>query len=131
MRRDALDVRQLQGKTARLEIVDRETRPWGNIGVAEIVFTDKPPSADADAGRTTRFRHHGAGPAASRRPTDVARPRPLAARIAEVRFAGPSAAREPLQGKLVGGLARKLSLAPGQAATVTFVMAWHLPQLCG
>ena len=47
MRQDAFDVRELQGKTARLEIVDKANGPWGNIGVGPIVFTDQParPSA--------------------------------------------------------------------------------------
>ena len=35
-------VRQWAGKTARLVIVDNETGGWGNIGIDEIVFSDKP-----------------------------------------------------------------------------------------
>ena len=36
---------------------------------------------------------------------------------------------KPIGEKLIGALARKLSLAPGQTATVTFVIAWHFPNL--
>ena len=43
MRQDGFDVRKLQGKTARLEIVDKATGAWGNIGVGPIVFTDHRP----------------------------------------------------------------------------------------
>ncbi len=42
MRRECFDAADLQGKTARLQIVDNESGPWGNIGVAEIVFSDTP-----------------------------------------------------------------------------------------
>ncbi|MCA9153220.1 MAG: DUF1553 domain-containing protein, partial [Planctomycetales bacterium] len=34
------DVSDLQGKTARIEIVDDETGGWGNVGVDHIVFTN-------------------------------------------------------------------------------------------
>ena len=36
---------------------------------------------------------------------------------------------KPMGEKLIGALARKLSLAPGQTATVTFAIAWHFPNL--
>ncbi len=35
----------------------------------------------------------------------------------------------PMDKKLIGALGRKLSLAPGQEATVTFVLAWRFPNL--
>jgi uncharacterized protein (DUF608 family) len=38
-------------------------------------------------------------------------------------------ASEPMDKKLIGALARKLSLAPGQAEAVTFVLAWRFPNL--
>ena len=44
MRQDGFDVRKLQGKTARLEIVDKATGAWGNIGVGPIVFSDRRPA---------------------------------------------------------------------------------------
>ena len=60
MRRESFDVREIQGKTARLEIVDNQTGSWGNIGIGEIVFTDRP---SAEAHRTAWFRDDGPGPA--------------------------------------------------------------------
>ena len=42
MRLDQFDVRHLQGKAARLQIVDNQQGGWGNIGVGEIVLSDKP-----------------------------------------------------------------------------------------
>jgi hypothetical protein len=38
---DGWDVRELRGRTARIEIVDAETGDWGNVGVDEIVFTNR------------------------------------------------------------------------------------------
>ncbi len=42
--------------------------------------------------------------------------------------AGPDASA-PFTGKLSGALGRKLQLAPGATATVTFMLAWHFPNL--
>ena len=39
-----LDVGQFKSKTAKLEIVDRHSGGWGNIGIDHIVFTDKGPA---------------------------------------------------------------------------------------
>ena len=41
----------------------------------------------------------------------------------------PDEASVPLDQQLIGALARKLSLAPGQTATVTFLVTWHFPNL--
>ena len=43
----SLDVRDLAGKTAHLEIVDAVRGPWGNIGIDDILFSDHPPRAVA------------------------------------------------------------------------------------
>ena len=45
MRMDGFDVRHLAGKSARLQIVDDQQGGWGNMGVGEIVLSDKPPVA--------------------------------------------------------------------------------------
>lgn len=38
-----IDVRKFQGRRARLVVVDQESGPWGNIGVDDLVFSDRPP----------------------------------------------------------------------------------------
>ena len=42
MRPVCWDVRRWAGQTATLQIVDRESGPWGNIGVDDILFSDRP-----------------------------------------------------------------------------------------
>ncbi len=37
------DVTELQGKEAVIEIVDRESGPWGHINIDQILFSDLPP----------------------------------------------------------------------------------------
>ncbi len=49
--------------------------------------------------------------------------------IRETALADLPDAGEPLGKKLIGALARKLSLPPGGSATVAFAVAWHFPNL--
>ena len=43
--------------------------------------------------------------------------------------ASPDPGRKPFGETLTGGLVRTLQLAPRQAATVTFLLTWHFPNL--
>ncbi len=104
------DVRAQAGKTARLEILDNATGSWGNIGVGKILFTDDLAAADPleelpDFGTMSL------------------------ALIGEAADQTSADATAPFPEKLSGSLGRKLTLAPGQSATVTFVVAWHFPNL--
>jgi uncharacterized protein (DUF608 family) len=128
MRQDSFEVRNLQGKTARLELVDRATSGWGNIGAAEMVFTDKPPKPASKLEEQFDYGTMALGllqPQAS----DAAAATVSQDKIGGTALPGPALATERLQGQLVGALSRKLALAPGQAATATFVIAWHFPNL--
>lgn len=128
MRQASIDVGSLQGKTARLQIVDNETGSWGNIGVAEIVFSDKPVAPAAKLADQPDFgtmslalldpRNSDAGAAVLKIDS-----------LANGLSTGSPAASGSLDEQLVGGLARKLSLEPGRSATVTFVLTWHFPNL--
>jgi uncharacterized protein (DUF608 family) len=128
MRRESLDVRALQGKTARLQIVDNEPGPWGNIGIAQIVFSDKPSKAPLKLEDQPDFGTMGLG-LLEPQATDVAAAGVDAGKARQEPLAGAPAADEPMDGKLIGALARKLSLAAGQAAAATFLIAWHFPNL--
>jgi uncharacterized protein (DUF608 family) len=104
------DVHAWTGKTARLEILDDATGGWGNIGVGKIVFTD----GILNAGRLEELPDFGTmalallGDTADRVSAD---------------------ATAPFTDKLTGGLSRTFKLAPGESARVTFVLAWHFPNL--
>jgi non-lysosomal glucosylceramidase len=104
------DVRAFAGKTARLEILDDATGGWGNVGVGKIVFTDE-----------TGF----AGPLESLPDFGTM----ALALLGEA--ADPAGASEtaPFSSKLSGLLGRNIKIAPGASALVTFVLAWHFPNL--
>ena len=104
------DVRAYAGKAARLEILDDATGDWGNVGVGKIVFTDQ----IGQAGALDQLADFGT--------------MSLSLLGAAADEASPDATA-PLTKKLSGSLGRKLKLAPGESATVTFVLAWHFPNL--
>ena len=131
MHRASLDVRRFEGQTARLRIVDRRRGSWGNIGVDEIVFTDRPLDDDtlerqrdfgsmclsligspADLSTATASR-------AAEKPTDTADC------ALDAKFSAGKASAE----KITGEIQRSVTLEPGATATVTFVLSWHFPNL--
>lgn len=121
MRPVSWDVRRWAGKTATLEIVDDEPGPWGNIGVDDIVFSDQPAVAAAALADEGDFGTMGLAL--------------LGARQQDVGLAG-EASRDVSQSAtarfdetLVGYLSRRLTLPPGAADKVTFVICWHFPNL--
>ncbi len=108
MSQRSFDTRSLKGKHARLEIVDQGTGGWGNVGVGKITFGDRPVSA----GPLEELDDFGTmGLALMGAPAET------------IRGEGSASLSE----KLVGELGRKLNLAPGEAATVSFIVSWHFP----
>ena len=106
----SLAVGDLKGKQAVIEIVDAQSGGWGNIGVGRITFTDRP-GTDS---RLEDLPDYGTmGLALLGTPPDMT--------------SGEKSTR--LSEKLVGELGRKLNLAAGQSATVTFVVTWFFPNL--
>jgi len=130
MRRETLDVSAWADKQARIEIVDQQAGAWGNIGIDQIVFTDKA-AADvpfeklSDVGTLAfgLWKREGRAKAApslgSGQPADDA----LSAKDTTPR------AERPLAEKLVGALVQELKLSPNASAIVTFAIAWHFPNL--
>ena len=110
MELESFDIREFAGKQAVIAIVDDQKGPWGNIGVGKIVFTDT-------AAKSLKF---------SELPDFGTMGLALLGAPAEI-SSGDASAR--LSDKLTGGLGRKLTIAPGQSASVTFVLTWFFPNL--
>ncbi|MHC1768802.1 MAG: GH116 family glycosyl-hydrolase [Verrucomicrobiia bacterium] len=126
------DVRRWAGKTARLRIVDDESGGWGNVGVDDIVFSDRPrlpvgPLAEApDFGTMTLALLEPQ--AEDKGMADLASAKDFGGLFDSAQGA-PEPSRRPFGERLTGGLVRTLKLAPQQKATVTFLLSWHLPNL--
>jgi uncharacterized protein (DUF608 family) len=133
MKPHSWDVRRWAGQIARIQVVDDERGPWGNIGLDYILFSDRP---HLPAGPLTEEFDFGT------MGLMLLEPRPEDRAVAalpdlhvpaglfskDLSGADATAAR-PFGQKLLGALGRKLTLAPGQAASLTFVVAWHFPNL--
>lgn len=134
MEPNSLDVRPWAGKTAKLQIVDNEKGPWGNIGIDDIVFTDDPGGPSPALAEQADFGTMGlgilerddGGQGTSCVPEDGKRPDNL---FADAGLASDPAADKPFGQKLVGAVGRRFSLEPGQSAATTFLVAWHFPNL--
>jgi len=129
----SFDVRPWAGKTARLQLVDNEPGGWGNIGLDDIVFTDTPLSAGPALAEQADFGTMGLALLGPREGVEGAASAPEGQRpeslFADAGLASDPAAEKPFGQKLVGALGRRLALEAGKEADVTFVVAWHFPNL--
>ena len=128
------NVRKWAGRTACIQAVDQEAGGWGNIGLDYIVFSDRP---DAPPGPLAEQPDYGTmGLALLGRPSRLDYPQasvasgalPAAAFSAHGRrqtHATAAATDNPL----IGSLARRLTLRPGQSGEVTFLLTWHFANL--
>jgi uncharacterized protein (DUF608 family) len=103
------DVAPYVGKTAHLEIIDDKSSTWGNVGVGKITFTD-------ERGKTEPLE----------KLSDFGTMALALLGEADETSGDKSAA---FGEKLIGSLGQKLTIAAGEAKTVTFVLAWHFPNL--
>jgi uncharacterized protein (DUF608 family) len=112
LRPDSFDVRAWAGRQARLQIVDRVTGGWGNIGLDHIVFSDKP---------------------AQPRPPVTERPDfgDLTLAILDataddvIADAGAGDGRGSVERRPTATVGKSLTLAPGAETTVSLVVAWR------
>jgi hypothetical protein len=97
----SLNVSALEGRKARLRLVDRSKKPWGNVGADQIVFTD------VDA----KFRELESlgdfGTAALTLLGDASKPEAGAA----------------------DQLVAAFELPPGGKTTIRFLLTWHFPNM--
>ena len=131
------DVRQWVGKTGQLVIVDDQTGAWGNIGVDDIVFSDRPREAVGPLANEADFGTMGIALLKSEIRTDLETDTGATAlsegEPSQTVFLtgdkGGNDTKKPFSQKLIGSLARKFKLAPGASAKATFVLTWFLPNL--
>lgn len=113
----AMDLGAYEGKEATIEIVDAATGEWGNIGVDQLVFSDRPLEAvNPDTERT-----YGTMTLAVLEDADG-------------RFIGAPNQRIPGaagvdQGAMIGSAGRTVKLQPGESKMINFVLAWHFSNL--
>jgi uncharacterized protein (DUF608 family) len=106
----SFDVRKYQAKEAVLEILDSQQGAWGNIGVGRIWFSDIRETPDP----FDSLHDNGTMGLAL-----LGTPAEHASENASV----------ALSEQLVGELGRTVKLAAGESTEVTFVVAWHFPNL--
>ena len=128
------NVRDLEGKQARIEIVDQASGGWGHINIDQIELTDRPRTADS--GPLESLPDFGSMGLA----VLTAEDRALTSRAlpdgppAEVLFDGSDLAQvdeseAPFGRRLVGAAGERMTLAPGQEQQVSFAVTWCFPNL--
>jgi uncharacterized protein (DUF608 family) len=126
------NVREFEGQEAQIEIVDRETGPWGHINVDQIEMADLPPtSLQGDQEKLPDFGSMalallGDGQGAVLR-TSLPEGDLPGALFAELPADSETQAEQPFHARLLGTAGKKVQLAAGQEAKWTFVVAWHFP----
>ena len=120
MREAVFDVTGLQGKTARLEVVDKVTGGWGHVSVDQIEFRDNvtPVEKQRDWG-SMALAVIGGNP--GRASAQLADPWEQSVFTAS----GPASASSPASNPLIGGVTQTVNLAPGARGTAPFVITWH------
>ncbi|MHB8953403.1 MAG: GH116 family glycosyl hydrolase [Pirellulaceae bacterium] len=126
------NVRELEGKQARLEIVDAESGPWGHINIDQIELTDRPRTART--GPLIEQPDFGTmsisvlSPAAKALATCSLPSGELPAHLFDGhQLAAEGEATVPFGTRLRGAVGQAFDLAPGATATIRFVVAWCFP----
>ena len=120
----SFSVTKWQGQQAQIQIVDKESGGWGNVGVDHIVFSDRPAEAFVmeetyDFGTMVlALLDSCSSDVAS---ASISQPGQFQESIDE--------ASKPLGEKLIGAVGRRISLKPQREQTITFVVTWHFPNL--
>ena len=131
MRKDAFDVRDLQGKKARLQIVNQATGGWGHTTVDQIVFSDRPiyqqPSDVPGYGSMALTLVEGPRGetlmAADLNASGAVEPATIFDRLRHPE----SSVLRPMDQPLKGAIGRMVTLNPGETTTFRFVLSWWFP----
>lgn len=112
-RRAHFNVIEFAGQEAHLEILDAESKVWGQVGVGAISFVDTLEDEFRDSPDIGSMSLAFVKPETG----DLTTPEPGR----DIRLATPE--------RPVGGLNRGFTLAPGETREVGFIIAWHFPDL--
>ena len=126
---NAWPVKELIGKKARIEIVDRASGPWGHINIDQIEFSDAPTLGDVKVQDRPDFGTMGIASLGPAKPA-LASASVAVGKLPEKLFdadGGLSRRGQSDDGPVRGAVARTVALAPGGSAQVDFVIAWHFP----
>ncbi len=127
------DVRAWLGQTAYLQIVDRATGSWGNIGIDYIVFSNTPAGGWVQAATTVDYGSMSLSLLNPQSNDQVCLDTPVDT-LANLFTA--LAANSTTDGTwdlysgsrpLIGAMRRSVTLAPGASATIPFVISWYFP----
>jgi non-lysosomal glucosylceramidase len=133
MKPHSWDVRKWAGQAAKLQVVDNEPGPWGNISIDHIVFSDQPRQAVGALADEPDFGTLALAMLNASPDDRLVAALPEATLPAGLFSNSPAdtsaAATAPFGRRLAGSLSRRLSLAPGEAKDVVFFVTWHFPKL--
>jgi uncharacterized protein (DUF608 family) len=123
----AWDVRDLAGKQARLQILDAQKGPWGHINVDSIRLADVIPENLKRPQRDSLT--YGAVVLAA--PGKPIAQIPDLDKLTDLEL---GADHKPLgmttgPAPLIGAVASPFTIAPGESRDITFILAWHFPNL--
>ncbi len=128
---ESWNVENLDGRDARIEIVDQATGPWGHINVDHIEQADRPRGGPTgpfesfpDYGMFTLALAEGQVQGSARCGNDPIPPAPPVGIPPLTDWAYPAGERG--WGEITTA---PLRLEPGEQQTLTFVLAWHFPNL--
>ncbi|MBL7153215.1 MAG: hypothetical protein ISS79_05825 [Phycisphaerae bacterium] len=126
------EVSEFEGKKAQIQVVDDYSEGWGNIGLDEIVFSDKPRKAKDPLPMEQRGDFGTMGLALLGQSCGIARAELPGEGMLKSLFGDSmrtTDASKAFGQKLRGGLGRTMKLKPGGEQTVRFVITWHFPNL--
>lgn len=127
------NVREFLGQTARIEIVDEESGPWGHINVDQIELRDTPMmDAVADVRQLPDFGTMALSIVGADAPlvSTSLPPNVTAAELfADGGLADERVAQRQLSETHRAALGRRVELQPGEEVTVTFIVSWCMPNL--
>jgi uncharacterized protein (DUF608 family) len=130
LRMEYFDVSKLQGKKARLKIVDELAGDWANLSIDHIVFCDAIPDT-TDDWLKSRVDYGSMALALIGGGATVKATADFKAPEGTLNTRAPDAERPCGEPAPVGALARTFTLKPGEEATACFVLAWHFPRYRG